>query len=262
MTKRKEQRLRMITGRDTRIIKEYLAILKRYERQLTVKRGKKKVVNKSKLDQWTLTTYKNIKSGKRTEVRFDFKRKFRRCSHDEFQECRDRAVEIFNSWLEMKRIAKLKHWLTPSFPELRGKIPRRQLFNKDRVKLVFNSSNTVARAWLGIRDSLDSNLQGSKRHKRLWLPLALSPYHEQELKNNKIKSVEIIYSPSDHQWWAMLTVECTTLLSHRSALSAFSFSLPPAVLGIDLGERNAAVLSLLTLVVLSPAMIGYPCRYP
>ena len=65
LTKRKKQRLEQITGRDTRIIKEYLKILKKYEKQLTVKRGKKRTVNKSKLDQWTLTTTKNTRAGKR-----------------------------------------------------------------------------------------------------------------------------------------------------------------------------------------------------
>lgn len=94
LTTRKRTRLEQITGRDTRIIKHYLRVIYHNEEQLVIQ---KKKVNKSKLDQLTLTTNIRSKRPKRLTVRHDLKKIFPRCSQNEFQECREKAVAIYHS---------------------------------------------------------------------------------------------------------------------------------------------------------------------
>ncbi len=74
ITTRKRRRLEQITGRDKRIIKQYLKVIYHNEEQLVTKNKGKKKVSKAKLDHLTLTTYKKSKLPKRPIVRHDLKR--------------------------------------------------------------------------------------------------------------------------------------------------------------------------------------------
>ncbi|MBA7579101.1 hypothetical protein ES708_20968 [subsurface metagenome] len=238
LTKRKKRRIEQITGRDTRTIKHYLKVIKHNRDNIVTKtRNGETRVNKSKLDKLTLTTTKG--KDRRTTVTHDMKKKFSRSSHDELQECRDKAVAIFNSQNQVNsRQGKLHS-------HHRRKIPRTQSANKERFKLVCvnenkssEESNKLARWWVGIRDSLDTNINNSNRHQRLWLPLALSPYHEKEMKKGKFQALELLYYPHTKEWWIHLIILITPQNYHSCR--------PPAVLGIDLGINKRAATALLT----------------
>ncbi len=70
LTKFKKDRMRKITGRDTRIIEEYVRIIRKEEERVVrkiKKQGEIKIkVHKGKLDEITLTTKKKTNKGKRT----------------------------------------------------------------------------------------------------------------------------------------------------------------------------------------------------
>ena len=224
LTSFKKQRLKQITGRDTRTIKKLIRIIYHNEERITSLTGK---VNKKELDKLTLTTSKG--QAPRTKVRHDLKTKFPRSSHDELQECRDTAVTMFHS---------LKKLDTTWKGSKNKKLPRTQSANRNRFKLECAHQNTIARWWVGIRDSMESPKTTAPRHKRLWLPLACSPYHEQRLKSERIQALELIYSYKKKEWWVHF------ILSHTPNL--YASSRPPAVLGIDLGINKRAVSALLT----------------
>jgi hypothetical protein len=96
LTTRKRTRLKQITGRDTRIIKQYLKVIYHNEEKLVNKKREKKI-NKLKLNHLTLTTSKKNKQFNRLSVRHDLKKNFLRCSQNELQECRENAVAIYHS---------------------------------------------------------------------------------------------------------------------------------------------------------------------
>ena len=230
ITTRKRRRLEQITGRDTRIITKYLKLIYHNEEQLaTTKKGKKKV-SKAKLDHLTLTTYKKNKLPNRHEVRHDLKKTFPRCSQNELQECRENAVAVYHSQ-QAKNSAPAKN-LTLK------KIPRTQLAHAKRFSLTCSPSNSIARWWVGIRDSLDTKKNETHRHEKLWLPLALSPYHENKIHQGKLQALEVLYYPNKKEWWVHL------ILLHVP--DKYSSSRPPAVLGVDLGINKRAVSALLT----------------
>ncbi|MHA1204669.1 MAG: hypothetical protein ACTSSL_06970, partial [Candidatus Heimdallarchaeaceae archaeon] len=121
------------------------------------------------------------------------------CSHDEFQECRDIAVQLYEQGYR-------PHSTRP--PKKR---PRRQLINKNRfilTNLPKEKNNSISRWWVGIRDSLDTWKRKTRYHQRLWLPLEMPSSFPCSVDN--------------------------------------SSSLPPAVLGIDLGINIPATGVLLT----------------
>jgi IS605 OrfB family transposase len=227
LTTRKRTRLEQITGRDTRIIKHYLKVIYHNKEQLV---AKKKKVNNSKLDQLTLTTSKKTKQPTRPIVRHDFKKNFPRCSQNELQECRENAVAIYHSQ-QAKNTAPARNSTTK-------KIPRTQLAHSKRFVLTCSPSNSIARWWVGLRDSLDTKKNSTHTHEKLWLPLACSPYHEHNLHQGKIKALEVLYSPKKKEWWIHF------ILLH--VLDKYSSSRPPAVLGIDLGINKRAVSALFT----------------
>ncbi len=230
ITTRKRKRLEQITGRDSRIIKQYLKAIYHNEEQLaTTKKGKKKV-NKAKLDHLTLTTYKKNKLPNRHTARHDLKKNFPRCSQNELQECRDNAVAIYHSQ-QAKNSAPAKD------PQLK-KIPRIQLSHAKRFILTCSPSNSIARWWVGIRDSLDTTKNKTHIHEKLWLPLACSPYHEYKLNQVKLRALEVLYYPKKKEWWIHFIL--------LNVPEKYSSSRPPAVLGIDLGINKRAVSALLT----------------
>ncbi len=231
MTARKCDKLRIITTRDTRICNDYLRIIKHNENKVLRNNG---TVNKSLLDKLTLTTSKRTNHKLRTTVPHDLKKRYPRCSHDEFIECRDKAIWTYESWKTQQSLTK-KELKRPRFKK---KTPRIQSINRERFLMIYSPKNTVAKIWLVLRDSLDTKRSGKSNHKKLWLPLALSPYHKQKMKLEKIKTLELVYSPKNQQWWAHFTLQYTVPLYHSTQ--------PPAVLGVDLGIKKTAVAVLLT----------------
>ena len=229
LTKRKKKRLEQIAGRDTRTIKQFLRVIYHNEAQLTYARKGKTKVSKTSLDQLTLTTTKATKHPPRSNVRHDLKKRFPRSSHDELQECRDNAVAIYHSQQALNS--------RPNSDTLPKKIPRTQSANKERFLLTY-SSNSLARYWVGIRDSLDTNKNNRRNHEKLWLPLACSPYHEHRLNQGKIQALEVLYYAKKREWWINF------ILSHVP--THYTSSRQPAVLGIDLGINKRAVSALLT----------------
>jgi len=234
MTTEKCERLRRITERDTRIIKDYLRIIKHNEENILRKDGK---VNTSLLDNLTLTTSKNTKNKLRTSVPHDLKKRYPRCSFDEFQECRDKAIWTYESWKAQQDVSKKEL----SRPKFKNKTPR-PLFKGTEGRGTFQvhskSDNTDARLWLELRDSLDTKRSDRRIHQRLWLPLAYSPYHEKRLKLENIKMVELVHKSKEQQWWAHFTLQ--------HSVPSYKSTLPPAVLGVDLGIKKTAVAVLLT----------------
>lgn len=99
MTNRQKTRLSQITGRDTRVIKAYLGVIELHEKDLFVGIRKKRI-NASELDKLTLTATRGKSS--RTSVPHDFKRRFQNISVNEFQECRDTAIAMWQSHLERR----------------------------------------------------------------------------------------------------------------------------------------------------------------
>jgi transposase len=230
LTARKQRKLDQITGRDTRTIKYLLKVIYHNEELLTVERKGKNRVNKSTLDQLTLTTSKNTSSPPRLSVRHDVKAKFPRSSHDELQECRDNAVATYHSQQAVGTAPT-------NYPSLK-KLPRTQAANKQRFVLSCSPANTVARWWVGIRDSLNTYKKQSGRHNRLWLPLACAPYHEHKLQQGTLQALELVYNQTKREWWAHFII--------RSVQPSYHSAHPPAVLGIDLGINKRAVSALLT----------------
>ncbi|MHA1400416.1 MAG: hypothetical protein ACTSQE_08710, partial [Candidatus Heimdallarchaeaceae archaeon] len=194
LTTRKKERLRRITGRDTRIIEKYVRIIHHNRKELCLYSKKGKIrVHRGKLDELTLTTSR-LKDPKkrRLSVPHDLKKKFPYCSHDELQECRDIAVQLYEQGCR------------PSPPSPPRKRVRRQLINKNRFILSHlppTTSNTISRWWVGIRDSLDTWKKDSRFHQRLWLPLEMSFFHQKEIKKGRLKSLSLIYRRTTKEWW-------------------------------------------------------------
>ncbi|MCE7749571.1 MAG: transposase [Candidatus Heimdallarchaeota archaeon] len=229
LTSRKRKRMEQISGRDTRIIKEYLRIIYHNEDKLSLVNEKRRV-DKGMLDHLTLSTFKKTMSPQRPTVRHDFKKRFSRCSQNEFQECKEKAATIYHC-----QQTTMKH---PAQKYSQNKIPRTQHAHNNRFILSCCPNNTIARWWVGVRDSFDSQKNNRRYHQKLWLPLSCSPYHEKKLNSGKIKSLELLYFSKKKEWWIHFT------LTHNPKL--YTSSGPPAVLGIDLGINKRAVSALLT----------------
>jgi len=244
LTTRKKERLRRITGRDTRIIEKYVRIIHHNRKKICIITKKGKVrVHKGKLDELTLTTSRLKEEDKRTTVPHDMKKMFPYCSHDEFQECRDIAVQLY------------KQGYRPKTNRPPRKRVRRQLINKKRFILVHlpeDKNNTLSRWWVGIRDSLDTWKRNTHFHQRLWLPLEMSDFHQKELKKGWVKSLELRYKRSTCEWWVYFQLKVLPppfplpSQGNSSFSSSSSSSLPPAVLGIDMGINIPAAGVLLT----------------
>ncbi|UJG43575.1 MAG: transposase [Candidatus Heimdallarchaeum endolithica] len=238
LTTRKKERLRRITGRDTKIIEKYVRIIHHNRRKICRRTKKGKIrVHRGKLDKLTLTTSKVKEEEKRTTVPHDLKKMFPYCSHNEFQECRDIAVQLYEQGYRPRSTR----------PPI--KRARRQLINAKRFILVHlpkEKDNTLTRWWVGIRDSLDTWKRNTPYHQKLWLPLEMSTFHQKELKKGKIKSLELRYKRSTREWWVYFQLRVLPSPSFYPTKEKSSSSLPPAVLGIDLGINIPATGVLLT----------------
>ncbi len=227
MTERQRTRLSRITGRDTRVIKAYLGVIERHESTLLIG-GRKKRLHAGKIDELTLTATRG--SANRTSVPHDFKRRFPNISVNEFQECRDTATAMWESYLERGGSKPL---------HARGyssrKIPR--LAFKQRFDVIYNPDLSV-RHWLRLRDSLDSLRNSRAHHDKLMIPLSPSSYHLNRMRDGEVKTV-MLFKDSFRKWWAVfsVTLDIDTLDSSGN---------PPAVIAIDLGINKAACSVLLT----------------
>jgi len=227
MTDRQKTRLNRSTGRDSRVIKAYLGVIERYENELQT--GKKRTrIKTSKLEKLTLTASKGIAN--RLIVPHDFKVRFPNISQNEFQECRDTAIAMWQSYLE-RGGSKPLHTKGYSI----RKIPRFAF--TQRFALVYSPELEI-KHWLKLRDSLDSVTEGRAIHDRIMIPLSISSYHLNRMKDGEVKTVRI-FKDSKRKWWAIFTV---TLAVN----SIDSIGKPSAVLSIDLGIKKTACSVLLT----------------
>lgn len=235
MTKRAKKRLVQILGRDKRVIRAFFGVIE--ENEPILLRGKTKDrIDENKLHAMTMTAIRAIDSKKRRlVVKHDLKAKFPRISPTELSECRMVAVENYVSYLSLRRRNK-----KPSRPcevNKSGRIPRRA-FIPYRAKLL-NHVTSVASWWLELRDSLDSAPMGSRVHDKLTIPLKISPFHLGQLKRGEKKSVQV-FVDGDGKWWVSVAMRLMNVPRNDTS------SLPPAVLGIDLGINRAACTTLLT----------------
>jgi len=232
MTREARQKLRQIVGRDTRIIKAYLGIIQANEHSLL--NGKKRNrIDENKLHALTLTATRSKTI--RLSVEHDMKAKFPRTSQNEFTECRKTAVSLYESYLALraKKGRKVSH---PCVRSDSKRIPR-WTFSPQVFRLI-ESKTSVARWWMNLRNSLDSERKGNVTHDRLLLPLKVSPFHENQLNRGAVKAAQI-FTDRSGKWWVTVAVRLNGLVSP-------DISLPPAVLGIDLGIDKAACSTLVT----------------
>ncbi|MHA1958801.1 MAG: RNA-guided endonuclease InsQ/TnpB family protein [Candidatus Thorarchaeota archaeon] len=227
MTNKQKRRLSRITGRDTRVIKAYLGIIERYEPELLVGKRKNRV-DAGHLDKLTLRATRG--SASRTFVPHDFKARFPNISVNEFQECRDTAIAMWQSYLERGGSKPMRSRGYSS-----RKIPRFAF--AQRFEFLYTPELSI-RHWLSIRNSLDSVREGRHTHEKLTIPLSPASYHLTRLREGDLKTVRI-FKDSRRKWWAIFTVTLDT----KSPQSA---GRPPAVLAIDLGIKKTACSVLLT----------------
>ena len=238
------ERLRRITERDSRIIRDYMRIIYHNEDRKSFHKGQLKPliksdgkVYKSLLDYLTLTTSSKSENKIRSSVPHDLKKRYPHCSHDEFQECRNKATWVYESWKALQRTSDKEL----SRPQFRNKTPRQLNKGIDwrgTLQVHYDPDNAEAKLWLKLRDSLDYKGEGKKTHPKLKLPLAYSPYHEKKLKLDDIKTVELVYQSNKQHWWAHF--------AKPFSVPSYQSTNPPAVLGVDLGIKKTAVAVLLS----------------
>ncbi len=223
MTGRQKTRLSRITSRDTSVIKAYLGVIEKHERNLLVGK-KKKRLDAGKIDELTLRT------DTRSIVPHDFKDRFPNISTNELQECRETAIAMWRVYLALGKNKPLQAKGYSS-----KKLPR-HLF-----KRMFDFSYTPDKEikhWLILRDALDSVRNGRIKHDRLGIPLSPSSYHLNRIKSGEAKSIQIV-KDRRRKWWVLFKVKLDTSPVDTT-------SKPPAVIGIDLGIKKAACSAVLT----------------
>ncbi|TFG98256.1 hypothetical protein E4H12_06650 [Candidatus Thorarchaeota archaeon] len=135
-------------------------MIERYENELLT--GSKQTrIDASKLDELTLTASRGTSN--RSYVLHDFKVRFPNISVNEFQECRDTAIAMWQSYLERGGSKPLR---TRGYST--RKIPRFAFVQRFEVVC---SPDLEIRHWLKLRDSLDSVTKESNRHDKLMIPL-------------------------------------------------------------------------------------------
>ncbi len=234
MTKRTRQRLRQIVGRDTRVIRAFLGVIEQHEDQLLLGPNSLKL-DGGKVDRLTITAlkvYANV--DKRETVPHDFKKRFPRISTNELIECRQTAVALYESYLGLRSI-RGRRASKPTVTSMTRRIPR-WVFNR-RFYLV-EKKTSVARWWIDLRDSLDTSQSPGHVHDRLLIPLKTSPFHLNQLSCGNVKAMQV-FTDKSGKWWVTIAVRVQTP-------EPVETSLPYAVLGIDLGIKQAACTTLVT----------------
>ena len=228
LTKKQKTRISKITGRDTRVITAYLGVIERHEKELLV--GKMmKLIGAGTLDKMTLTAIRGKSS--RNSVPHDFKQRFPNISVNEFQECRDTAIAMWQSYLEKGGSKPLGAVGYSS-----RKIPR---FAFGKCFGLLYSPEKKIKHWLNLRYSVVSVKENRTHHDRLLVPLSPSSYHLKRLKEGEMKTVRL-FKDRKQKWWAIFTVTI-------DIDTVDSSNLQPAVMGIDLGIKKAACTVLLTM---------------
>jgi IS605 OrfB family transposase len=228
-------RLERMRKRDSDIIYRYLGIIKQETTKLVSSgKSKKYIIDRSELDLLTLTTRN------RKVVQYDLKASFPRISHDEMQECRDTAIGIYKSYLELQKIQKNARLPVDKPVSKRGIIPRTIKYNggaRGRFELDLDQSVFI------LRDSLDSNwaiVNGNKlkvAHDKLIVPVTQSVYHLKELEDSKIASINI--SERDNRYFVNLSIK-------RDVEELSLTGKAKAVMGIDLGYNKTAYTVVMT----------------
>ncbi len=232
MTARSRQRLRQIVGRDTRIIRAYIGVIQTHEKELLSGKRKNRI-DENKLHAMTLTATRA--QSNRTSVEHDMKDRFPRTSQNEFTECRKTAVGLYESYLTL-RAKKGRKASRPLDTSCSRRIPR-WTFAPQVFRLV-KSKTSVARWWLNLRDSFDTAAKGQNQHDRLFIPLKVSPFHENQMNRGEAKAAHL-FTDRHGKWWVTLAVRL-------EEISVEANCPPPAVLGIDLGIEKAVCASLVT----------------
>jgi len=234
MTERSRQRVRQTVGRDTRVIRAFLGIIEQNEDKLLTGKKRNKI-HDGKLDQLTMTALKvKLGNSQRLTVPHDLKCRFPRMSQNEMTECRQTAVALYESYLQLKR---KKGWNAsrPTSINSSRRIPR-WVFSQ-RFKLI-EKKTSVSRWWLDIRDALDSAQEGRSLHDRLVIPLKISPFHLNQIRRGEVKAIQL-FTDRGRKWWVTIAVRIPIDESPDD-------SLPVAILGVDLGIEKAACSTLLT----------------
>ncbi|MCY3415023.1 MAG: transposase [Candidatus Heimdallarchaeota archaeon] len=237
------QRLHQILYRDTRIIKDYINIIRENEDNL---KNREKIVDKN-LDLLTATT------AQRTTVKHDLKARYPRISLNELKECRDNAIAMYNSYLALKMNKKFN----AKKPGTNGLIPRSIGYRRFKI-----GKNSVS-----IMDSMDTNLKMLReektriRHDYLEIPLELNNYHYERFAEGEIKSLRIHYD-NEKQLWVSFSVKkeineinLKQIIKIDNTRYKSTRAKPEAVLGIDLGINIAASTALVTSRGISDRMI-------
>jgi IS605 OrfB family transposase len=234
MTKRTQKRLRQIVGRDTRVIRAFLGIIEQYEDRLLTGRKHNRIKD-GELDKLTMTAIK-VKQGysQRLTVPHDLKARFPRASQNELAECRQTAVFMYESYLELRR-KRGRKTSRPRAVNGTRRIPR-WVFTQ-RFKIIQHRTSE-ANWWLNLRDSLDSVLEGRRVHDKLLIPLKIAPFHLNQMKKGDVKALQI-FTDRNRKWWVVFSVSI-------NGTPELSDALPPAVLGIDLGIKKDVCTTLLT----------------
>ena len=236
MTKRQQTRLSRITSRDTRVIRAFLGVIARHEKELLVGKRKKRISG-AELEKLTLTATRFKDASKnRTTVPHDFKKRFPNISLNEFQECRQVAAAMWQSYLELGGKPPLH-----AYGYRPRKLPR-YIYTR-RFKIVYTPEKEI-KHWLRLMDSLDSAKTEERYHDYLMVPLNPSSYHLNRINEGKVTSLRLL-KDARKKWWVVFAVRMDVLAVDNS-------SKPPAVMGIDLGI-NKAVCS----VVLTQARVRY-----
>ncbi|MHA2190505.1 MAG: RNA-guided endonuclease InsQ/TnpB family protein [Candidatus Thorarchaeota archaeon] len=225
-----QDRLTRITGRDTRVIRAFLGVIARHEKELIVGKRKKKI-NGGKLEKLTLTAERSKDGSKnRLYVPHDFKKRFRNISLNELQECRQVAVAMWNSYLalEGEQPLKAKGYRSRKLP--------RYVFDR-RFKLLYEPEQEFKHI-LEIMDSLDSAKTDGWFHDRLRIPLSPSSYHLNRMSEGKVTSLRI-FKDARKKWWGVFSVRITVPVIAGAGK-------PLAVMGIDLGIDKAVCSVVLT----------------
>jgi transposase len=232
MTRRSRQRLRQITGRDTRVIRSFLGVIEQNESELLTGRNKKRI-DEGILDKLTIVALRT-KPGyeQRPSVPHDLKKKFPRISANELSECRRTAVGMYESYLAL-RSKRGRSASRPCVTNATRRIPR-WVF-KQRFKLI-EKEDSFSKWWIDLRDSFEIVSERPLRYARILIPLKMSPFHLNQINRGTVQALQI-FKDMNRKWWMTLAI--------RVSIPEISENtLPPAVLGIDLGLRKAACTTL------------------
>jgi IS605 OrfB family transposase len=182
-----------------------------------------------------------VKQGysQRLAVPHDMKAKFPRTSQNELSECRQTAVFMYESYLELRR-KKGRKASRPCAVNGTRRIPK-WVFSQ-RFEIIEHKTSE-ANWWLDLRDSLDSVPEGRRVHDRLLIPLSISPFHLNQMRKGDVKALQI-FTDRNHKWWVVFSVSINNI-------PELPDDLHPAVLGIDLGIKKAVCTTLVTLTNVS-----------